>query len=223
MGSSTDMDTDGENEPRRKRSKSEKEGSIRELVLSNNKLLQELLKQQNKTNNKLDKLQEENTQQAKQIQVLEEKVEFLSKGGQYNFILQGQPEVDSENVKQVAESLIKKILKIDINLLYAMRIGRKPPSGSRHILMKVRSNEDKIQIRNNQQLLRDYNKQHKTALFMNEDVPRSERIRQVQLRKSLKIAKESDPDAKLRGNFIMSKGSRFKVNDDGKLTKMRNT
>jgi hypothetical protein len=218
---SMDEDTSPKTQPPKKLKRDSAAPQLIDLVKSNNTMLQKILKQQKQTDSKLIHLQEENKTQAKKIQILEEKVEFLCKGGHLNLILQGAEEKDAENAKTIAEEVITKTMKINIKLAYAHRIGKKIPNKSRPLLLKLKSNEDKIVIRENLQLLRDFNKINKTAMYINEDAPKSERIRQAQLRKSLKIAKQTDPAAKIKGNFIISKGDRFSIELDGTLTKQR--
>jgi len=216
-GSEMDADADLDNTFTKKRKRDGE--SLRDLVKANNELLHKLLKQQTKTNEKLGALQEENIKQAQQIEILQEKVEFLSRGGQYNLILQGKEECDNENTKSIAQEILKTTMDLTIDLAFATRIGRGQNSKPRHILMKVRSTDEKIKIRNKGQALKKYNETNKTSLYINEDAPRSERIRQAQLRKLLKIARQTDPAAKLSGTYILSKGEKYKVEENGSLTK----
>lgn len=184
-----------------------------DLVQQNNQLLQKISREQTSITSIISDLKSTNEKQAKRIEILEEQVEFLTKGGQLNLILQGYPEDEKEDTKKCAQLVVKQLS--DVAISYAHRIGRKQPDKPRAILIKMKSIEDKNSVLQNRSKLFDKNKQDNTKFFINQDLTKSERVRMAQLRRKLIEIRNTDPTAKIKGSFIITKGERITIDYQG--------
>jgi len=164
----------------------------------------------------VEPLEQANEVNQKKIAKLEEAVDYLMKGGQRNLVLHGVAEEEGEDTKTVAEKfLMEKLGGIKAELEFARRLGRENASANRMILLKLKNLDQRNDILANRNKLFDLNKRLGTAYFINEDLPRSERLEQARLRKVFKDIKSKDPDARMKGKRIFTKGKMCQLDEEG--------
>lgn len=187
---------------------------IKEMFLNLKTHMITIEKKIDNNNEELKKLTHENKQLKKKINEQEERLDMLEREiRKNNIVIQGIGEEKDETIDElkvkVEEMLEKANIKIDMNseVSEINRIGTNAGNSKRPVLMKLMSNNKKMEILRNAKCLKG------TTVWINEDYPKKVQIKRKTLLQHLKLARQKGSRAYLRYDKLIIDGKTYKVED----------
>jgi len=176
-------------------------------------LREDLSKQQESINRLVTEskdLKAENAKIKKDLANLnEQQIRLENLQNQKNLIVTGLLEKPDEKLVKTLEDMFKQKLTIHLNLDFAHQLGKETEGAKfpRPIKLGFLYKSQQDEIWEKRRDLKGSN------IFLNEDIPRQQRIERALLRKHKKEAEEDGSEVSLKGNLLTIDGRKFTIRD----------